>query len=223
MGGIIMPPMNLFTYSLMYDDGAAPNPFWGVCTLALRKPDLRLAAQPDDWVVGLGTTTSLLGDISDHVVYAMKVTSKLTLQEYDQFCKTFLQKKLPDWRSMDYRHRMGDCIYNYVAGPEPKMRASIHKEENKEQDLRGKYALLSKQFYYFGNKPVQLPEELRPIIFTSKGFACESNAPYVEGFVRWIENLDMRPNKALGEPQMKEEYLRSKELQSLCSMRDLED
>jgi hypothetical protein len=223
MGGIITPPMNLFTHSLTYDDGAAPNPFWGLCTLALRQPAIRLAAQADDWILGMGAAASPLGDISDHVVYAMKVTSKLTLEEYDQFCKTFLPRKMPNWRSPDYRQRMGDCIYNYIAGSDPKMRTSIHKEENKEQDLSGRYALLSKQFYYFGNKPVRLPEGLRPIINTTKGHACESNQPFVEAFVEWIEGLDLRPNKVLGEPQMKEEYLRAKELQSLCSMRDLEE
>ena len=76
--------MKLYSYTLRYDDGAAPNPYWGVCSLAIRKPSIRLAAEVDDWIVGLGSVKSPIGDISDHVVYAMKVTSKMTLEEYDQ-------------------------------------------------------------------------------------------------------------------------------------------
>ena len=214
--------MKLYTYILRYDDGAAPNPYWGICTLALRKPAIRRAAGVDDWIAGLGSVDSPLGDISDHVVYAMKVTSKLTLQEYDQFCKTFLPKKMPDWGNRDYRRRMGDCVYNY-ASPVPKMRMSIHTEDNREQDLSGEYALLSKQFYYFGNKPVKLPDELHSIIPTTRGDQPDANQPYVEAFVHWIESLDHRPNKVIGEPQLKEEYLREKGLQVKLAARDLEE
>lgn len=214
--------MKLYTYSLLYDDGAAPNPYWGICTLAIRKPAIRLAAEVDDWIVGLGSVKSPLGDISDHMVYAMKVTSKLTLKDYDQFCKTFLPKKMPDWRNRDYRRRIGDCIYNYIAGPDPKMRTGIHTEENRERDLSGKYALLSKQFYYFGNKPVKLPDELHPIMHTAWGHKSESNQPFIVSFVDWIESLDYRPNKVISEPQLMEEYEHDKNLQAKCSKRDLE-
>jgi len=215
--------MKLYTYTLRYDDGAAPNPFWGICTLAVRKPTIRLAAEIGDWIVGLGATKTPIGDITDHVVYAMRVTSKMTLEEYDQFCKTFVPKKKPDWRNIDYRMRVGDCIYNYSAHGKPNMRTSIHKEENQEKDLSGLYALASKQFYYFGNEPEKLPDDLRPIMHTGAGYTSDANQPYAELFVNWIELLDVVPNKASNEPQLKKQYSHEKELQSLCSMRDLEE
>jgi hypothetical protein len=34
----------LFTYTIPYDDGAAPNPFHGICTLAICKPSIRRVA-----------------------------------------------------------------------------------------------------------------------------------------------------------------------------------
>jgi hypothetical protein len=213
--------MKLYSYTLRYDDGAAPNPFWGVCTLAIRKPSIRLAAEVEDWIVGLGSAKSPIGDISDHVVYAMKVTSKMTLEEYDQFCKTFVIKKKPDWRNRDYRMRMGDCIYNYIAGStNPKMRTGVHIEANMEKDLGGLYALVSKQYYYFGDQPVKLPDDLRPIMHTTQGHKSDANQDYVDLFVNWIESLDIVPNKAIGEPQLKKQYTREKELQAICSMRD---
>jgi hypothetical protein len=213
--------MKLFSYTLRYDDGAAPNPFWGVCTLAVRRPAIRLAAEVDDWIVGLGPANSPIGDISDRVTYAMKVTSKMTFEEYDQFCKTFVPKKKPDWRSIDYRLRMGDCIYNYTAGPTPKMRTGIHTEENQGKDLSGSYVLVSKQFYYFGKKPVKLPDELRPIMYAEQGHQSDANQDYVEPFVNWIENLDQRPNKASADPQRKVELMNEKEIQAIISKRDL--
>jgi hypothetical protein len=216
--------MKLYSYTLRYDDGAAPNPFWGVCTLAIRKPSIRLAAEVEDWIVGLGSAKSPIGDISDHVVYAMKVTSKMTLEEYDQFCKTFVIKKKPDWRNRDYRMRMGDCIYNYIAGStNPKIRTGVHIEANMEKDLGGLYALVSKQYYYFGDQPVKLPDDLRPIMHTTQGHKSDANQDYVDLFVNWIESLDIVPNKAIGEPQLKKQYTREKELQAICSMRDAEE
>lgn len=214
--------MRLYSYCLRHDAGSAPNPFWGICTLAICKPAIRLIAEVDDWVAGLGSSNSPIGDISNRVVYAMKVTSKLTMEEYDQFCKTFIPKKIPDWRSRDYRRRMGDCVYDF-SKTNPKIRMSVHTEDNRKRDLSGKYALLSKQFYYFGNKPVKLPDELRPIMHTAQGHKSEANQPYADAFVHWIENLDFPTNKVIGEPQLKEKYSREKDLQVKCSARDLEE
>ncbi|WP_442940103.1 hypothetical protein [Nostoc sp.] len=47
-----------------------------------------------DWVLGFGSTQSPIGDrdIGDCVVYAMKVMDKMTLQEYDKFCRVHNQK-----------------------------------------------------------------------------------------------------------------------------------
>jgi hypothetical protein len=69
----------LFSYVLRKDDGAAPNPFWGVCTLAICKPVIRRTAEVDDWVVGTGSKRAPDGrDLSGTVVYAMRITKKLS-------------------------------------------------------------------------------------------------------------------------------------------------
>jgi len=77
----------LYTYCIPYDDGAAPNPFWGVCTLAICKPAIRRAAEKGDWVVGTGSRNSPMGDISNQVVYAMEVIEILTMAEYDTWSR----------------------------------------------------------------------------------------------------------------------------------------
>ena len=200
--------MKLYSYCLRSDNGAAPNPYWNICTLVICKPSIRRTAEIGDWIVGLGSANSPIGDISNYVVYAMKVTSKLTMNEYDQFCKISLPNKIPNWRSQDYRLRMGDCIYDYGTGEHPKMRWAIHSEDQRRRDLSGKYALLSKQFYYFGDQPIRLPEHLYPIIHATQGHKSNLNEPYIQIFVDWIENLGYSTNKLYGKPQFKDKLSR---------------
>ena len=52
--------MNIYAYIVPVDDGAAPNPYGGVCTLAICKPNLRKIAKQGDWLgFGYKVTTNL--------------------------------------------------------------------------------------------------------------------------------------------------------------------
>src|SRR5687768_2925995 len=109
--------MTLYSYCLMYDSGAAPNPYWGVCTLAICKPKIRSTAIEADWIVGLGSVNSPIRNISNCVVYAMKVTKVLSMKEYDSHCREHLPGKIPNLTHKDFRCRVGDCIYDFSYGP----------------------------------------------------------------------------------------------------------
>ncbi len=209
--------MKLYSYCLRYDGGAAPNPYWGICTLAICKPAIRRTAEVGDWIVGLGSARSPIGDIHEFVVYAMKVTDKLTMAEYDEFCARKAPKKIPHWKSHDFRLRMGDCIYDFSSGGLPKVRWSVHPESEREKDLSGKYALLSKEFYYFGDKPVPLPQSLLPIVHDGQGHKSHLNDPYVMPFVEWITGLGYKPNKMYGDPQLMEEFSREGDIRAKCT------
>ncbi len=191
----------LYSYCIPSDDGAAPNPFWGTCTLVICKPAIRRSAQLGDWIVGTGSINSPIGDIGGCVVYAMRVTAKMTMAEYDQFVQSTLPGKVPDLTHADPRRRRGDAIYDFSTEP-PLLRPSVHTEENRETDLGGIYALLSTHFYYFGDKPVALPEDLRPIIKQGQNCRGPANAPYFDAFVAWIEGLGHPVGCKLGDPQM---------------------
>ena len=52
----------LYTYVMPYDGGSAPNPYWGICTLVICKPKIRLSAQVGDWVVGTGSIRARVTD-----------------------------------------------------------------------------------------------------------------------------------------------------------------
>jgi len=192
--------VTLYSYCLRWDDGAAPNPFWGSCTLAICKPAIRRLAQPGDWVVGLGSSTSPIGDISGHVVYAMKVSRTLSMREYDEFCRKKLRGKIPVRGSRYFKKRVGDCIYDFSNSDEPRLRPSVHTEKNRSVDLSGQNVLLSEHFFYFGNRPCRLPDQLSAIVKRNRGHKSHANTPYVDAFVDWIEGLKLRQNRLYGDP-----------------------
>lgn len=59
-------PPQLFSYVIPTDDGAAPNPSWGECSLAICKPAIRKGADVDDWVIGTGSKVARLSDGKRH-------------------------------------------------------------------------------------------------------------------------------------------------------------
>src|SRR5207247_2224837 len=105
-------------------------------------------------------------DISDCLVYAMKVTGKMNLQEYDVYCNERLSNKIPNWRTRDWRLKIGDCVYDYSKEGDPILRNSVHNEANRSADTGGVFALLSTKFYYFGLAAKQIPNDLKLLIKT---------------------------------------------------------
>ena len=99
--------VRLFSYRIVHDSGAAPNPFWGRCTLAICKPAIRRAAVPGDWVLATGSLHSSVGDLSHSVVYAMRVDDRMSMEDYDRYTGEALPEKIPDFRSRDFRRRAG--------------------------------------------------------------------------------------------------------------------
>src|ERR1700743_442808 len=128
----------IYSYVLRYDDGAAPNPFWGVCTLTICKPTIRRTAAVGDWVIGTGSANATCNDGKQHdlsgsLVYAMRVTHILTLEEYGQVCQKQHRGKIPDIKNPDWRRRMGDCLYDYSSGTVPTIRSGVHTEGNQDR------------------------------------------------------------------------------------------
>lgn len=191
--------MRLFTYTIRVDDGAAPNPFGGLCTLTICKPAIRRSAQVGDWVAGLGSKNAPSGDLSGRLVYAMRVTRVLPMEEYDRLALTCWPLKLPDFDNKDLMRRMGDCIYDFSTG-QPRQRRGVHGPANIARDLRGKNALLSDHFFYLGNKAIPLPRSLRPILHQTQGHKCLANAPYIDAFLRWIDSLHLQSGQLYGCP-----------------------
>lgn len=179
----------LFTYTIRVDDGAAPNPFYGMCSLAICKPAIRRVAKPGDWIAGLGSKRAPSGDLSGHLVYAMKIEEVLSMKDYDTQASLRWPHRIPNIHSTALQERLGDCIYDFSGKEQPTQRLSVHGKENVTTDLNGKNVLISKDFYYFGSSARKLPNYLINICHQTQGHRSELNAPYLEKFISWIRSV----------------------------------
>jgi len=189
----------LFTYTIPIDDGAAPNPFRGMCTLAICKPGIRRVAIKGDWVAGLGSKRAHSGDLSGRLVYAMRVEEILSLREYDQQAPKRWPHRIPNVHSADLSERLGDCIYDFSSGA-PLQRHGVHDVGNVDTDLGGENVLISRDFYYLGSRAITLPDYLLPICVQGQGHRSDSNAPYFDEFVAWVRGLRLEPGQVHGWP-----------------------
>ena len=207
----------LFSYTIPYDDGAAPNPFWNICTLVICKPVIRRTAEVGDWIVGLGSKNSPMGDLSEKIIYIMLVTKKISMREYNNYCKQYLPNKIPDIQNQDQRRHVGDCIYDFSVSNEGKLRPGVHTEENRPTDLRGKNALLSSHFYYFGDNPIDLQPQFHSMIKSNQGHKSTANDPVKYNFIKWLFEQNLQQNYLYGNPQMIIDLTINPECISECS------
>ena len=64
-------PQNLYTYCVLQDNWSNPNPFWGVSTLAICKPQIRKFAKIWDRIV---RTRAIKKDFANQVDIFSKIT-----------------------------------------------------------------------------------------------------------------------------------------------------
>ncbi len=132
-------------------------------------------------------------------------------------------KKIPNQRATDWRLHMGDCIYDYSKGFNPSIRKSIHKEGNRKRDLSGFNALLSDNFYYFGEKAKLLPADLKQLIKRNQGHIKIKNADLIFKFEAWIKQFDK--NIIYADPQMRSEFDRqaTDNIMSKCAKQEFDE
>ena len=158
--------MKIYSYVVARDFGFAPNPFHGICTLTTCKPKIRLKAEIGDWIIGTGSKKD---EMNNKLIYAMRITEKMSIQEYwesDRFsCKKPIKNGSlvqmngdniywrneinNEWQQENSHHSLEDGVINYL---------------NLNRDLSGRYVLISDYFFYFGSKAVDIPSEFVPHI-----------------------------------------------------------
>lgn len=149
-------------YVVARDFGFAPNPFHGYCTLATCKPDIRRRAEIDDWVIGMGGSRL---DATGRCIFAMRVTRKMTFNEYWAH-PTYLDKK--PVRNGSSRMMVGDNIYRYDAERNVWHQADSHHSNpdgspnpnNLLRDTKTDKVLISNHFFYFGIGAPVIPRHL---------------------------------------------------------------
>lgn len=183
----------LYSYKMTHDTRFAPNPLFGVLTLATCKPAIRRNTEVGNWIAGW-TSKSLkncptpVGE--ERLIYLARVTRKLT---YPEYWLQYPQKRPGNWDDPHVDSYHGDNIYEPEPGctPDPLHpetfilhENSHHKTpEKKVKDLKGQYVLICEEFYYFSCKqPLVIPTECRPNVpkvQTSYGIITDDASEFI--------------------------------------------
>lgn len=183
----------LHSYIVARDYGFAPNPFYGYCTLATCKPNIRKAAVIGDWVVGTGSKTK---QRDGHLVYVMQVSEVMTLDEY--WRDPCFQNKRPDMRA-SMKKAFGDNIYHRNIDNGSWRQADSHHTlkdgavniHNLRRDTSVDKMLVSDDFIYFGGTGPQIPTfQEKNIVHSGIGHSNKFPEKVVEEFVEWIRSLN---------------------------------
>ena len=161
--------MTLYSYVVEHDNGYAPNPYHGFCTLVqckisksgIRKNIVELADK-DDWIVGTGGN-GIRSAGHGKIVYAMRVDERLPLRKF-QKDKRFIKRD-------DNKHEVGD--------------------------ISKRFALISYHYFYFGKNAVEIDKIEKKVINKidhplekkGPGFRKDFNEEFVQGFINWIEKI----------------------------------
>lgn len=186
--------MKLFSYIVARDYGFAPNPFFGFCTLATCKPQVRAKAAIGDWVVGTGAKGKY--NLAGSLIYAMKVEEILTFDEYwadPRFaCKRpvlngSLKQLYGDniYRRRGKRWLQSDSHHSFEDGrPNPR---------NIERDTSANRMLISRTFAYFGDAAIAIPKRFQPYNKTGENLCCTTQGHRILSedlaiaFAKWLE------------------------------------
>lgn len=201
LSGIPAEPMavarSVRSYVVRYDSGFAPNPFWGYCTLATCKPQIRSSAQVNDWIVGTGSDSRKVRR-GGHLVYAMRVTEILTTTEY--WNDPRFAKKKPNLHG-SYRQACGDNIYYPKGDGTWGQLNSFHSMSDGTPNLKHiardtgvQRVLVSDDFVYFGGEGPLLLDRVEAardlgILKTNMGYLRQDDPESVASFEAWIRGL----------------------------------
>lgn len=141
--------MNVWTYVITVDAGAAPNFDLGLTTLTVCKPRIRRSAKPGDLVLAFNSA-KLNPDEPHSVRWAGVVTERLPLKDYWED-RRFEGKK--PGRSLS-----PDNIYRPTrSGRLTQVKNATHSPKDISRDVSGDNALVLSPSWYFGAEVAVLP------------------------------------------------------------------
>lgn len=172
--------MKLCSYVVRDDTGLAPNPFWGVCTLAVCTPNhqgTRLTR--GNWIAGF-----LAKNRGHKFLYAMEVSEILDLDDYYRH-ERFAAKK-PDLRG-SWRQQCGDNFYSRKDdGTWIQHRNRFHLDEGlKRQDTRYARVFIGERFWYRGKSADIAPAKFAPLA-GGRGARVNHDPRLVAEFCDWV-------------------------------------
>ncbi len=151
--------MKVCAYVMTYDTGLAPNPFHGVCTLAVCTPNHQRAnLNHGDYIIGIAGArlrNKLGGADQWRLIYAMKVDKVVKLGDYFESAEYKL--KIPKLSGSKIE-MSGDNFYTRLSNGNLVHTHKTEEHRSKEpgngiekQDCDGDRVFIGKYFSYFGS------------------------------------------------------------------------
>ena len=195
--------IRLYSYVVARDYGFAPNPFYGYCTLATCKPEIRRTSRVGDWIIGTGSKSK---GRNCYLVYAMKVRETLAFNKYWEDAR--FRQKQPNLLGSK-KQAFGDNIYFKDARGKWRQQDSHHSYEegspnrhNILNDTKADRVLIGTEYAYWGKDGPQLPPEFRNYngrdICAKRGYKNQFPEAMVKDFIVWFKSLGAQGN--LGTP-----------------------
>jgi len=187
--------VTLYSYVVEHDFGFAPNPFFGICTLAACKWGIRKQAHVGDYIMGTGSAKH---ERSGRLVYYMVVEEAMT---FDQYWKDerFARKRPLLQGSLKFGY--GDNIYHRQ--PQTKrwvQEDSFHSRSggrvnltNLRTDTKTDRVLVGTVFTYWGGTGPAVPARFRNFdgrdICVRRWYGCTFSPHMTSDAVKWLSDL----------------------------------
>jgi hypothetical protein len=188
--------LKLYSYVLDHDYGFAPNPFYGVCTLATCKPLIREKASVGDYVIGTGSAHRKR---QGYLVYFMHVDEIMTYDCY--WADQRFQQKRPFMHGSKMR-AFGDNIYHREPNTGGWLQEnSLHTLRdgrpnplNVQHDTQSEKVLIGRDFSYWGGSGPLIPQHIRNYdgddICAKRGHRVNFVDGLPERFLAWVRGLE---------------------------------
>ena len=182
----------LHSYVVARDLGFAPNPFYGLCTLATCKPKIRQAAAIGDWVGGTGSKTR---QRDGYLVYALRVSEAVSFNDY--WNDPRFNNKRPNLHASKMR-AFGDNIYQWNDLNGSWLQADSHHSwhdgtlniHNVRRDTSVNRVLVSDDFVYFGGQGPKIPTfGGKNIVHAGIGHRNNFAGETIDQLVEWLRGL----------------------------------
>lgn len=180
--------MRLYLYVIEHDKGFAPNPFFGACTLAACKPQIRESAVVGDIIAGFGSKPS---GLSGRISYWMRVEEILTFDAY--WADPRFRLKRPQMGG-SLMQCYGDNIYHRSEAGEWIQEKSFHSDPpnaknggNLARDTgRTEKVLIGREFTYWGGAGPAAPAKFEHMIPSGRPYRCRFVDKDRDAFVAWL-------------------------------------
>lgn len=183
----------LYSYVVARDYGFAPNPFYGFCTLATCKPQIRKKAAVGDWIIGTGSKSEKR---DRYLVYAMRVSEVMSFNEYWQDLR--FREKCPDMYA-SIRKAFGDNIYYrdntsnewHQIDSHHSNKNGTQNHKNVRHDTQIDRVLISDDFIYWGGSGPRIPA-FSGVDICKRGpsHKCHFPKEIVKDCIAWLRSLN---------------------------------